>query len=694
MRRFFRAVAALFLLACLSSIGYAHSALAESGEAAATNIYQEPFTVDYYLSGGTMVCYEYLHVGDWDITDAVLTLSYESSPLLQQQSATLFVYVNGASVYQEALSQGQRGRVSLDIPLPTNEIQLQNTNEVLIAIMLNDLPCGETVGDSIWLNIYKESEIILHYAPRTDAQSIGQFMNRFMDINSLKGQESTIYVNTQATTDELTTAMNGLMGTASGSLRYADQIGFARAGSVDAFLQSDYPIYITTADSMLPGVASLLSSGEQAMMAEGGVMALLMYQEKPLLLIAASDSTMLEQASAMLCNPGYMRTLDTTELAIQDADGYTLKMAEQDLHTRLLSQVDTSIPGAGRSEMSVAIAFPVDQVLMPASEIRLRFAYSPTLDFSRSLVTAYINGIPVGSKKLSADLAEDDLFAVSVPEDLELSGSFTITLAFDLITQENPCTLPEDSQPWVLVKDTSIMALASNDDTRFRFQHYPASFFRNGTPNSVVLLLPQQPNEADDEAARLVMVGLGNSLKDNTGSLSVRLGRDWGDLTSANIIAIGSAARNAILMENLEVYPFAFSTDAKEMLSNGQILVDPEYGQTVGVAQMINSPYSQWLRCLMVVTGATDEGMLHAAQSLRSANALQGIQGDVLLASASDTRGFLFGANPNEQEPPVQRTEEAPFVEDTTPLAITATLLLAGLAGLFHFLRYRKEEDS
>ena len=94
--RIFRA--AVFFLLCCGCVCLPAFSMAESVETEDGYSYREPFTADYYLSGSSMVLYEYLHLGGWDISGATLTLSYETSPLLQSQTIHLIAYINGASL--------------------------------------------------------------------------------------------------------------------------------------------------------------------------------------------------------------------------------------------------------------------------------------------------------------------------------------------------------------------------------------------------------------------------------------------------------------------------------------------------------------------------------------------------------------------------------------------------------------------
>lgn len=685
MRKATLAVLASLCCALLPAVLFAPAAHAES------DVYTEVFTANHYLSGTTMLCYEYLHVGDWAIDDAMLSLAYEVSPLLWERDVLMRVFLNGATVYTAPLSDGAARQGVWRIPLPAEQIVPDQANELLISVTVQDMPCGEDITDSLWMNIFQTSETEVTYAPHTDIAGVGDFMRHFLDIHSLMNEQSMMAVPADASTDVLSAAMTGLVGVSSGSLRFAENIGYARLAEASAS-GAVYTLYITSVQDMPPAMLALLDADQRAQARDDGLITLLDQgaDGRHLLLIAADEADLLAQAGQMLCNPEYMRSLTETSMTIRGAEGYEMKPAAEDSHLVRFLDVDTAVSGTGQTLMSTTISLPIDQLLTPASEIRLHYAHAATLDFDRSLVTAYINGVPVGSQRMSAARADDDTLNLSIPSDLAPSGPFSLSFTFDLAVTGDPCALSEEEQPWVTVRDTSVITLAANDDTTFRFARYPDAFFQNGRLYRVLVLLPQQPGPADDEAARLVMISLGQGLQDNTGSLAVRLGRDWGDLTNASVIAIGRAAKSAILMDNLETFPFTFSTDATLLLSGSQTLIEPSYGKTVGVAQMVASPYSPWIRCMMTVTGVTDEGMLHAARALADEATLQGIQGDALLANATDVQDFAASADVVVDDPPIARTDTPPVFDIMLPLAIATTLLLAALAGLFHFLKYRK----
>src|SRR5690606_17755909 len=103
----------------------------------------------------------------------------------------------------------------------------------------------------------------------------------------------------------------------------------------------------------------------------------------------------------------------------------------------------------------------------------------------------------IGSKKLSEVAANSDVLELSIPKNLDVNGNFTVTVAFDLEISSLICTVEQDQMPWAYIDSSSILQLNTVDRHDLLFNYYPSNFMRNGSFNSIAVVLPSQLTNYD-----------------------------------------------------------------------------------------------------------------------------------------------------------------------------------------------------
>ncbi len=302
----------------------------------------------------------------------------------------------------------------------------------------------------------------------------------------------------------------------------------------------------------------------------------------------------------------------------------------------------------------------------------------------------YIDNIPIGSKQLSPDKAKGDTAVFVFPEDLTLTGGFSVKVAFDLDVGEEWCRLTPEQMPWGFVADTSMLKLSSIDQASLVFDNYPSPFLRDGSMNNTVLILPDDYGEADLEALGLLALTFGRFLKDNAGQLTVAFAADTGDLSEANVIAIGRIGNNAIAQQLGQKLFFQFDKDQTTLLSNAKMSIDPDYGRTLGTAQLVYSPYSEQSRALLVITGVTDDGMLRAARFLGDTDALWKLSGDGYAASDGEVFCYTFSQDSQVAHTPGLEEEDSLKTVQAFGVVAAAVLALCLLAVIMILTKYAR----
>ena len=637
-------------------------ALPQGSKTNNTAVYEQPFSGDHTLTGLFSQCTEYFNTGDWEIDEATLILAFSTTQLLEPEASDLTVSINDVPVYSQRITPTEGAFSELVIPLPSWVVKRNAVNSVKLEVYLRGEAvnvCSDDLSGSKWMNVFRESRVLISYIPVDDCDTIARFYSRFCSIDALQQKQSAVCVQAGAAAPELTAAALTLTGAASKAVVGYSNNALRQVTDLAALSAYRYVVYISSYNALADALGGLLTEEEKLAAQNGTVLSLKQLEGSYVLLITGSSEHDLENAGRMLANPDYVAQLDTSGKILTNQTDYVVHaMAPQQYIP--LTQNGVELKGSFRQSTDFHIEYPANRTIAPSSELSLDIRYSENLVFERSLVTVYIDNIPIGSKKLSPDKAKGDTAVFSFPNDLTLTGDFSVKVAFDLDVGEEWCRLTPEQMPWGYVADTSMLKLSSSDQASLVFDNYPSPFLRDGSMNNTVLVLPDAYGAADLEALGVVCLTVGRFLKDNAGNLTVAFAADTGDLSQANIIAIGRIGNNTIAQQLAQQLYFRFDEAQTTLLSNAKMSIDPEYGRTLGTAQLLVSPYSEQPRALLVITGVTDDGMLRAAQFLGDTDVLWKLSGDGYAASDDEVFCYTFSQDALSVQPSA--------LEEETPL--------------------------
>ena len=664
----------------------------KAGPSGTTGLYlhEESFSSEHHLVGLFAQCNEYFYAGDWDFRGARFTLRYSATGLVEQSVSSITVSLNGRPVSSARIERSLGGEAQqLQIDLPLDNIKAgQNVITIDTYVRTQDsMPCVDDVSKANWLNVYKDSFVSISYLPKIPCNTVADLYEQFTSIDALENRQSAVLLGQGADELEWTLAALALTGISANAPLSYENIGLRTIGE-SGFFADKYEILVSRFENLPGSLADRLSQEQRSAAQQGALLALLKGENgSNLLLLTGSDDEALLRAGKLLGNQGLMLQTRAGWRKVSATEDVLKPPAAVDEYQKL----DTAgryLKGPFRQSTSYSVAFPANRTLAGSSELLIKMRYAENLDFDRSLVSAYINGTPIGSKKLQKDQAQGDEAVFALPAGLEISGNFTLEISFDLEIKDLWCTLRQSETPWAWVSEESMLKLASVENDRILFESYPSPFIKDGSMNRVVAVIPDEPGEADVSAARDILLTLGRYQKDNRGELSVQKMSRIGDLSDSNVIAIGSLQKNRIVQQLGSKLFFQFSPEGTTLRSNEKLVIEPNYGATLGTVQLLDSPYSQEKRALMVVTGVSDEAMLRGVEYIGSVEGLWSIYGDGYVADGVEVFPFRFKEDNAVRRPIV---EQALQRGDLLNFALVAALvlILTGISAIFLIRKHR-----
>lgn len=646
------------------------------------------FGTDSYVIGLFSKITKGFNIGDWNLLDAQLTLSFSTTQLVSELLSSITISINGVRFYSEEVpvTDGLRRELTVKIPI---EHLVSGYNSIAIEGYIrtySGLPCVDDVTSANWMNIFAESFVEISYTPAASCTSIDEFYTNFTSIDALENGQSAVAVATGFDDDEICAAFMTLAGVSKSAMKDYQNVDLLAADSLLYLRGKKYVIYIAKPEN-LP--AELKEAATQAQSdGFGACLLLLPGTETNVLVVVANDGAGLTKAAAELSNATTMHQLKGT-LKIIDADEDVFVRKEGVTQYTPLTTTGTYLDGPFRQEVSYFINFENNRQLAYGSELELYFRYSENIDFDRSLVSVYVNDVPIGSQKLSSANANGDVLVLDIPTDIEVTGSFTLRVAFDLEIKDLWCTLRQEDTPWAYISSESTLKLNSTEVPYYLFENYPYPFISEGEFNDVVMVIPESNTDIDLTQMGNFMLTLGQYLKYNTGSMSVVRANAPGDLDGKNVIVVGTYENNAVVRELNDDLFFQFNDDGVGIQSNEKLLIEEDYGKTLATAQMIESPYSEVRNAILVLASTREADLENALSYFGDTTSLWKLTGDGFVADSDEMFAYRFKED-NAKEEETTSILERSDVMNVLYIGIAVLVLLA--AGLvFIVLRYRRK---
>ncbi|WP_054942446.1 cellulose biosynthesis cyclic di-GMP-binding regulatory protein BcsB [Paenibacillus ihuae] len=645
--------------------------------------YETSFTgSDTSLSGGEAQ-QQYFSVMDyWNVDSVKINLHFQISQITKDQQSSVTLSLNGTPFYSFRPSPDNNGEQMLSIPAPKAFLK-ENSNTLTLQGDLktagdNNQVCYVDNSPDNWLHFFNTSGIAVTYTSKALTGGIRDFSERFSGIDTVKSNKSLMTVPVNASSAELESATYALSGFAKGNALTDKTIGMLpyREDSV----QGKNAVVLVAMYDHVPGELKQQLSGTEDLTTHA-LIQLVNKDTRPTLVVTSKDESLLIKAGRMAASTGLMSQMNSDLKVIDDATEVDepASVISSDV---TLTETGDKLSGPNHREQTYFVSLPSNRSIADSGKISLDFRYAENLDFARSLVTVSINDTPIGSKKLTKELANGDTLTLTVPQNLGISGNFSVKVAFDLEMQSAVCTPNTEQMPWAYIGKESLLHLNTKDRTDLLFNNYPYPFLRDGIYNHVAVVLPQEMDDYTYQSLANVFNLLGQYTSGNTGDIHYYTDEVSADnLKNNNILAIGSYKNNKVIRDSNDKLYFRYSKDGATLVSNEKMSIEERYGAEIGTLQLVDSPYESG-RGLMAVTAVNSGDYYLASRLIASEKDKWKVYGDGVVADKDgNVSAYRFktvtGAKPDSAlSQIVERSDVLGFV---IAVVLVVTLVLVAL---------------
>lgn len=636
-------IGAFILSLCFLTPVVAHAETAEESN----HTYTQPFqNVTTSLTGTAVKSTMYFtRIDYWTVEKATFNLTYQLTQLETEEQSDLTVAVNGVKFYSwrpENTTEKQNQTIEIPLELIQGSNVLTLEGQIINGEGTDSYKLVETPAN--WLTIYDGSNVNFQYDLQLPEESIHSFYNHFVGADTIANQQSSILVPTDANETELAAASYALMGMAR---IITTSENYLPINTFDDEEQRNkpYQLLIAEYDRLPKEYQSQITSDVD----KQAVIQFFNSETQHVLVVTSKDQEQLLAAGCYLANQELMTQTEKSVKVIDSQTETFTSSLEFDGNIPLTSTGD-KLTGSYHQEQVYFVSLPVDRNNADGSSLDLRIKYADNLDFENSLVTVYVNDIPIGSQKLTAEGVNGDEVRLIFPEGLEISDAFVIKVAFDL-NVTNPEVLRNGKTPWALIENTSTVYMQTQEISDVLFANYPNVLITDQGLDNLGVVLPETLNSEYFKTLTNVLNLLGNYTQSNIGSIEYY--RDvpkQKELSAHNLLILGTPTDNPLIKELNDKLYFQYDQNFETFLSNEKLSLETDYGKTIGTAQLLYSPFNSKAVAL-VVTGTTPETVYLASTQIKSQANTSIYQGDAIVVDTDYRRyDYRFKKNANAEE--------------------------------------------
>lgn len=680
-------------ITCLSLIFVQLSQVTVAGaEASDAQTYEMSLTsTNLSLSGAMTSKQLYFQVPDyWKVNDVKFNLDYKASPLTLNDQSSVTLKINGTYLhsFRPIINEDQKQHLSVTIP---TELIVKGANELSIEGSIqttntNDEICSREDWQDNWLQIFSTSNVAVQHTNES-IRDIHNFNQYFTGLDIANANQNAVVVPEQSDAAELEAAAYAIAGFAKSNSLENKAIPLLPYGSY--LLTGKKAIVLIALYDHLPNDVKNLMDGQD--LSQTALIQLVSTDKQPTLVITSQDADLLVKAGRLVANQALMGQLNNNVKVIDKDTNVATPTVEVNRNVVLTDNGD-KLTGWRHQEKSYFVSLPANRSIAEASKISVDFRYAQNLDFERSMITVLINDTPIGSKKLTTELADGDNLTLSIPQNLNISGNFSVKVAFDLELKNGNCYRIDDQMPWAFITKDTLLKLNTTEKTDLLFNNYPFPFIRDGNLNRVAVVLPTERDQYMYQSISNLFNLLGRYMEGNEGE--ARFYEDKAvasDLKDRNIVAIGTYKDNKLIRDYNNNLYFQYATDGAGFQSNEKMSIDSDYGKRIGTLQLMQSPFEAG-HALMAITGVSSEYYYLASQLVGSHEGMWKIYGDGVTVDKDGTiQAYRFKkqANPEETtmlDKVIERSDVLSF------MVVALLILLLVLVSMVLMIRkYRKK---
>ncbi|WHH58620.1 cellulose biosynthesis cyclic di-GMP-binding regulatory protein BcsB [Petroclostridium sp. X23] len=633
---------------------------------------------------------------DMETVDFKFNLFWKISELIRIDNSYFTVYMNDIPIKSMKIKSLKDELLnSWQINIPVNMIK-KGYNELKVRThsRITDEPCEDDKNIANWVIIDGNTNYVIKYDKVASSGDISDFPRPFAGMYADEAQGIGVAIPDDYTDKEISAALTLIAHMKTYSSGYEVPCTLITASN-PSICHYDSLIYIGKYNGMPEKLKTIINNEENIYAENANIYRVTVNDgRKPIFAIVSDNGDRLVEA---------VKALNNSDLKAQMEDNYIKLMPELDTAIKEQRMSDyiylndlgingIKVEGINQQVANIGLRIPSDQVLANESNISLNIRYSDNLDFDKSMVSVYVNGVPIGSQKMDRDKRDLHLMTFYMPESLRRNNYYDVRIVFELIPSGIlTCEQYLTSIPWAYINADSYYYFPRQERRLMLLNNLPFPFSRNDDLDLTTIIIPDNPTREDFRIAGKIAELVGVGVKNNEGIIDAVKGSMFDEkYHDNNLIIFGTPEENSAIKSMNKNLWFQYDSQFSRILSNEKVELLPEISTTATFLELKTSPYNG-NKGIMTITSLDKDCIVKAMDFLEDDK--RGlVTGDAAIISR-DGELLNFRFQKDQDERPIVGTVQSSTKSMRDYFIFTGALVLFFIIALgFYMFKNRKNK--
>ena len=630
------------------------------------------------------------------IKDAKINLVYTKSELLDVNYSTITIIINDVPIHSERLGGNKEYKKKISVDIPKDLIKKgYNKVEIKAYKTISDKICRDDSNTANWLVIHKESDISLNYNYKPVSNLISEYKDTYINLNQGNELETNILIPDNYSSEELTSSM--VFANDFGERIKYEDIGF-NINTYSQFKNKDKNIiYIGKGSNTPADIFNLLTEKEKENINNNCVIKnvnSIFDKSKKMLILISNNEELLKKASKLISSKNLINEINEDSILINEDtdvnDIYDYKN-KNTLSFKDLGYDNILLKGPFTQESIVDVNIPKGKEIKQGSSINLNFRYGENLDFERSLVTVYVNNIPIGSKKLNKSNANNDILKLDFPKEVLGQNYYQIKVVFNLELLDLACVTRDTDNPFAYISNESYIKFDYNDINNLTMKDYPYPFAKDDKLNDLVIVVPDKLNSTELTQIGSIMSYIGHSVNYNNGDMKfIKSSELNSNDKKGNLIVIGTPSNNSLIKDVNRYINLKFNKEYTGFESNKKIKFIGNYSKEIATIQMLKSPYGN-NKGMMVLASTQMKDLKLSSRYLSNLDLTKSLKGDTIVINREGKVNDLnYKLDDIDEDKEIKESKKLDDDSKTFIVISGVLFLMVAVATVLLALKYKK----
>ncbi|WP_053957225.1 cellulose biosynthesis cyclic di-GMP-binding regulatory protein BcsB [Inediibacterium massiliense] len=536
---------------------------------------------------------------------------------IRKDISYMTIYMNDVPVYSGKLKEKDNELIknwSIQIPKELihkgyNELKLRTYSRI------SDLPCADDKNIANWVVIDKNTNYVMNYSIKEIHNAISDFPKPFIGKYEEESSGIGVIIPNEYTQQEMASALTLIAYMKEYKKGYDVKTTLLRSADAQG-TDFESVIYIGNFHDIPENLKYMINNGKNIHTNHANIYRdNLTESKKPVLMIVSDHGESLINAVKSLNNQELKNQMNKRYVSTSPDFPTNIKGIKKDdrIDLKELGINGIEIKGINHQITNIGVHIPFNEVLADKANIHLKMSYSDNIDYEKSMVSIYVNGKPVGSKKLEKEKRELDEITVYIPKELRHSYYYDIQVAFDLIPSGIiTCERYLHSVPWAYIKEDSNLFFPKQERSLLLLENLPSPFSKNDDIDTTTIVVGDDPSKEDIETAGKIAEMIGIGVKNNNGIIRMIKGSELKEkYYKDNLILWGTPYHNSAIKEVNKYLWFSYDPAYQRVLSNEKIDLLSDVGKNSTFIELKSSPYNKE-KGLMTITSLNETSLIDA----------------------------------------------------------------------------------